>query len=949
MRKVAIVVPASPNPRFLSRVAAFNLAMRRLAWSRWSPTLHLYLGGEPDIEAIHQWYPWFREVSIFLTPQTDFDRNGIWAQADSVFSWRSCDADVIVAMDADTLPVRNFEDVLDRVADSRVVAGTIAHNPGGIGSAASSRELWDQVSAGLVQKPLDLRYQYPLLDHDAPVDQRLAPFYVNFGVVFIPQTIFGDLADRYLQLRPKVTDRLKNPFFSGQVALALAISEANVGVWDLPMRYNFPNDELAAQRYPDELANVAIFHYLRTEKISRDTIFASQEHYARFLRAPLRGVNRVFQQCVKQLIGPQYPFCAPSDGNRAVCRAAVGGAFDVLSEEAYRSVIDEHRGIIAPALRELDAQIERAPGALDLDATAMLQARRTILASGLFDADFYLLTNEDVRRAGVDALDHFIRHGDAEGRAPNVIFSPPFYRQQYMKGAPASHNTLVHYVEQGERAGCSASPDFDPHAYLDETPSIAKFVDRPLFHFLKLGHDAQRGLMQSLVGAVANGLPEPAEALCFAKRYLEFGDGEPLSLMLVKQALVKEFGIEQGFARYKQAFPLPDSDHIHYKRLGPLKDFAAARADAFTEIAGAGQHITLDSPLVIGEGNHRPLEGLARSFYVACLDDTRVRGASSLIEVGDVVLMDYEGAELDNVGTEFEFDSAVFHGSNAGLWVIAPEDERSAIEIETAFSLISARACAFGHWLWENLPKMIAALSSGVLPRVPVLIDGRMAKTHRQALELLVPEAEIIEIPPFVTARVARLWCAPTQHFASILEKKNDERFKWDYLVASPERFKAILVEMVRRAECAAGPTNGSERIFLARRPSRHRRLINAEAIEAAAKARGFAVLYPEDFTFVEQFRLIRGARFLVAPAGSAVFLTFFAKPGTKLCILNNTYTADLPLETALYSAVGVESTVVTGPIVMKHPIWSELADYEIDTERFCRFLDRWLADGPSS
>jgi hypothetical protein len=54
----------------------------------------------------------------------------------------------------------------------------------------------------------------------------------------------------------------------------------------------------------------------------------------------------------------------------------------------------------------------------------------------LFDSKWYLDVNGDVAAAGVDALAHFIAHGEAEGRDPNPTFSTRLYRETYMEGEP---------------------------------------------------------------------------------------------------------------------------------------------------------------------------------------------------------------------------------------------------------------------------------------------------------------------------------------------------------------------------------------------------------------------------------------------------------------------------------------------------------------------------------
>ena len=89
--------------------------------------------------------------------------------------------------------------------------------------------------------------------------------------------------------------------------------------------------------------------------------------------------------------------------------------------------------------------------------------------------------------------------------------------------------------------------------------------------------------------------------------------------------------------------------------------------------------------------------------------------------------------------------------------------------------------------MWDYLPRYVAALASGALPPVPVVVDADLPKTHRQALDMMLPEGvEIIELPPFTTARVRRLWCAPSLMYMPLHEKANG-RFKWDYLAAPPD------------------------------------------------------------------------------------------------------------------------------------------------------------------
>jgi hypothetical protein len=363
----------------------------------------------------------------------------------------------------------------------------------------------------------------------------------------------------------------------------------------------------------------------------------------------------------------------------------------------------------------------------------------------------------------------------------------------------------------------------------------------------------------------------------------------------------------------------------------------------YTEIDPGGAPFAITPPPVIGEGNHRTLEGVSRPIFLACLPDARVRGRSGCIELADTLLLDFQGDELARLDDRLEFDPTIFCAHGEGVWAVAPKRDLYSCKLDEAFTLLGAHTDAFGHWMWEYLPKYIAASLSAKLPAVPVLIDRHMAPQHREVLELVMPkDVPIIELAPHMTAHVKRLWCAPSQMHMPVLERMN-ERFKWDYLGSPPSRFAEIVRELARRAAPKLPAETGPERVFLARNINNHRKLINHQVIEAVVEARGFRIIRPETLSFVEQARLLRDARFIAGPEGSAFFQAIFAKPGTQVCILDHPHTAGLPLLTELLSEVGIESAVFTGRFVQFNAEWPHLSDYDIDEIAFAQFLDDWL------
>lgn len=76
-----------------------------------------------------------------------------------------------------------------------------------------------------------------------------------------------------------------------------------------------------------------------------------------------------------------------------------------------------------------------------------------IRQSDIFDTEYYLANNPDVKKAGVDPIQHFVAHGADEGRKPCQWFDSQFYRLQYKDVLKSRRNPLAHYIEVGRKEG----------------------------------------------------------------------------------------------------------------------------------------------------------------------------------------------------------------------------------------------------------------------------------------------------------------------------------------------------------------------------------------------------------------------------------------------------------------------------------------------------------------
>lgn len=72
--------------------------------------------------------------------------------------------------------------------------------------------------------------------------------------------------------------------------------------------------------------------------------------------------------------------------------------------------------------------------------------------SGLFDAEYYLFSYDDVRCNDIDPLTHYIKFGAIEGRNPSADFNTRSYLEAYPSVKASQVNPLVHYILNSDKA-----------------------------------------------------------------------------------------------------------------------------------------------------------------------------------------------------------------------------------------------------------------------------------------------------------------------------------------------------------------------------------------------------------------------------------------------------------------------------------------------------------------
>lgn len=73
--------------------------------------------------------------------------------------------------------------------------------------------------------------------------------------------------------------------------------------------------------------------------------------------------------------------------------------------------------------------------------------------SKVFDEFYYLENNEDVKKSGVDPIEHYLLYGEAEGRSPSAIFCPEAYKLKYPDVSFSGLSPIIHYICYGQAMG----------------------------------------------------------------------------------------------------------------------------------------------------------------------------------------------------------------------------------------------------------------------------------------------------------------------------------------------------------------------------------------------------------------------------------------------------------------------------------------------------------------
>lgn len=199
-----------------------------------------------------------------------------------------------------------------------------------------------------------------------------------------------------------------------------------------------------------------------------------------------------------------------------------------------------------------------------------------------------------------------------------------------------------------------------------------------------------------------------------------------------------------------------------------------------------------------------------------------------------------------------------------------------------AISLLNQCSSNYIHWLLETLPQLTIIDQLPEYAGLPLLVDSGVHPNIAESLHLLnTTGRKVIPVALYEPVKVKSLIVLSPPGYVpyesrSIITGQPGE-VRYDEL-----HFSRTALDTLRQAAWDAVPaavSAGPKRVYL-RRQTHHRRLINADEIEALVRRFGFEIVEPETLSFRQQVSLFRNVKCIISPVGAGLGNMIFAPSG---------------------------------------------------------------------
>jgi capsular polysaccharide biosynthesis protein len=318
--------------------------------------------------------------------------------------------------------------------------------------------------------------------------------------------------------------------------------------------------------------------------------------------------------------------------------------------------------------------------------------------------------------------------------------------------------------------------------------------------------------------------------------------------------------------------------------------------------------------------------------YLAELEDVTVFGGTDLIVVQNLALYD-----------EIDRNEKYTYGVKPNHIISKVSKDRIIVKIPTRYQVIASaihftkdHSSNYFHWLVECLPRL--SLINDLDTSIPLLIDSDISHQLFEALQLInLNGRKLIKLAKGEAYKVKKLYY-PSQ-LSVVHDNYNVPCYHKD-AIYSPAAINFVRESVLKSYNLLLSPKR-NRKIYISRKNSDHRQLLNTTEIENILVAKGFEIIFPEHLSFYTQVQIFSEASIIIGQSGAGLANCIFAPKNCKILIIySDVPQTNLQLFNAVIEPIGGDVKFLIGRHIPMHKKYLIHADFYIDTTIVLKYLD---------
>jgi hypothetical protein len=348
-----------------------------------------------------------------------------------------------------------------------------------------------------------------------------------------------------------------------------------------------------------------------------------------------------------------------------------------------------------------------------------------------------------------------------------------------------------------------------------------------------------------------------------------------------------------------------------------------------------GERIFCEEPKIINSNNGKnyPIGKIALPrTYLVKLNNTKVFARTDLIIHNDEVAL------YDEVSTEKKYiygiKSPVVSKINGKFLYV--DTCVSTISLKEGVHLLKDHCVNYFHWLLENIPRLM--MLKNMDQKIPLLVSDDLPRQFYEALDAIN-----FNNFPIIKLKIDHTYKVGTLYYPSALSIIHDNYgipdYKLDILMSEKAaRYLRTTIARVYKIDYTEKPYR---KIFIIRKRSGYRCLINTDEIANYLSNKGFEVVSLEDLSFESQVRIFSQAKIIIGQSGAGLSNATFAHPEAKILIFfNDTPNSNVLSFNFISSALGISVDYILGNSFQKLRMRNIHDSFVIDLKLVKDWLD---------